>query len=152
MSKSIIIFTAISGDKLHSDFMQACDVFEKSKVLGDVQKITITTQEDVVVNDEYIKRTMDATVAAMQSAKRILTFLHFEYYTQDGQTFKNNGSITPYVNKDVRMISDGSTFQMLDDFIRFNTGLEVITDEHRFIRAVGIGLDNENFKDIHAPQ
>jgi hypothetical protein len=146
MSKSIIVFTAISGDKMHSDFMQACDVFEKSKVLGELQKITITVKDDVVISEEYVRAVMANTIAAMNHAKRVLSFLHFEYYEQNDTTISNSGSITPYVNKEVRMISNGHNFFLLDEFIRRSTGLKVITDEHRFVQAVGVAVENEGLR------
>ena len=52
-------FYVIAGDKKLTEFMQAADVFEKSKIVGNIQEITVNYKEDVDITLEYAGKIID---------------------------------------------------------------------------------------------
>lgn len=127
----------ISGDKLMTEFMQCADVFEKSKVLGTVKYIDVSYKKGEIASLERVSLLIDAIEKVLIESKKIVSFIHVVEIKNGNVVIKNTGEITPYINKDVRCISDGYKWGLLSDLIE-STGLKVITDEHKFIVSAGI--------------
>lgn len=141
MHKAIVKILIISGDKKLTEFMQCADVFEKSKVLGSIKHINISYKKDEILSLKRAGLLIDITKQSLEQSDEIVSFVHVvEIQNKDGTIIKNNGEIIPYFNKEVRCISDGSKWGVFSDLIERLTGLKVITDNHRFIIAVGISL------------
>jgi hypothetical protein len=135
--KSSVTIMVISGNKMMTHFMQCGDVFEKSKVLGTLRIITATYKEKA--NLERAAILIDATRKALEN-EDVVSFIHVLEVTNGNITIKNQGEVIPYINKDVRCISDGHKWFVLSDFIKSKTDLKVITNQHKFI--IGVGVDD----------
>ena len=148
MSKSRAKFLIVSGDKFTTEFMQYADVFEKSKVIGIPKIITISFKEGERVSLSRAIPLIDATRKALESSKELVSLIHLIEVQNDNVVIKNRGEIAPYVNREVRCISDGEKWGLFSKYIEASTGLEVITDQHMFIVAVGIAIKPDGFGTI----
>jgi hypothetical protein len=142
--KSSATLMVISGNKLLNNFMQCADVFEKSKVLGTIKYITANYKEDEKLTLERAAKIIDATKQALEEDD-VVSFVHLMGIQIGKKVIKNQGEVIPYINKEVRCISDGHQWFVLAKFIEQRTELKVITNEHMFITGVGI---NDDFKEI----
>jgi hypothetical protein len=145
--KSSATLMVISGNKMMTKFMQAADVFEESKVLGTVKYITANYKEDEKLTLERAAKIIDATKQALEEDE-VVSFVHLMGIQIGKKVIKNQGEIIPYINKEVRCISNGEKWFVLARFIEQKTNLKVITNEHMFITGVGIddGLKEIKFK------
>lgn len=110
---------AIVGDKLKTNFMQAADVFEQGKVLGEPVEFSYGALN-------FTKEEAIAQLRDVLSEKFIVSFISAE-----------DDKVLPYVNTDVRVVSNGNKWGILADWIRKEyPHLEVITDEYKFIKEV----------------
>lgn len=119
--KHEIIF--IAGDSKLNSFMKVADLFEDGKVLGVVSKISFTTSTRCTKN--YISKMIEQTKKGLESSGYIVSLVHF----------KNQNKVVPYINKEVRVISDGKRYTMFDDILR-RMGFSVETNQHRFIKSI----------------
>jgi len=143
MSKLIAKLMVISGSLQKTKFMQCADVFEKSKVLGTTQYMDVSFNEGTKLTQKHLSLVIDSMKKALEEAGELVTFIHI-VGTQNGNIVTyNQGEIAPYVNSDVRCVSDGGSWYVLCDYLKAATGLDVITDEHRFVIGVGIKLENK---------
>lgn len=129
------VFLVISAPKRLNHFMHCCDVFELGKVLGDAETFELTYTPDTVLTIERAAEAIEHTRNALESADRIVSFVHLQYVQRDNILELNHNLVPPYVNPEVRIISTGDKWYMLDDFLR-HLGLTVETNEHRFITNV----------------
>jgi hypothetical protein len=143
MKKSTIKFLVIIGEAKMTKMMQAFDMFEPSKVLGEIKEIVFSLEDGILADEERVRKTLQNSEWIFKEAGKQLIFMHFISYTNDNVTVSNNGTITPFFDKTVRCISNGNQFFMFDDFIRNYTRLEVKTNEHRFIECVGVNIGLE---------
>lgn len=141
--KSHVKLMVISGNKQMTQFMQCADVFEKSKVIGTARIITVSYKENEKVNLKRAAILIDATKKALES-EEIVSFIHVLEITNGNVTITNQGEILPYINKDIRCVSDGKNWFVLSDFLRQKTNLKIITNEHKFITSIGINTDGFN--------
>lgn len=110
MCKSKIIYTIVSGDEMMTKFMQAAAVFEKGKVVGTKKTITFSLEEGTPATLERVRSTMKHSVDAFKQTGELLTFMHFECFINGEEVVYNDGTVTPYVDKEVRVISDGKNW------------------------------------------
>jgi len=127
-------FIMIAASAWSNKFMIACDLFEMGKVLGEVQHITVDYKEDAVVNMERAAKLVTALEGA-EVKGLIISFMHLASIQIDEKITHNDGSIKPYWNKQVRIISTGYKWFMLHEFIK-RLGFKVETDEHLYIKAI----------------
>lgn len=135
--KSTATLMVISGDAQMTKFMQCADVFEPSKVLGTLKKITATYKENETLTLKRAGKILDATRQVLEGDE-IVSFVHLVEIQIGKKVIKNQGEILPYINKEVRCVSDGKQFFVLARFIEQSTQLKVLTNEHMFITGVGI--------------
>lgn len=148
MSKATATLLVISGSKMMTDFMQCADVFEKSKVIGSLKTISVSYKEGQKVSLERTKLLIDSTKKALEAAGELVSFIHVSEVQNNNVVIKNQGEIAPYINKEVRCISNGKHWYVFSKFIEANTDLKVATDEHMFILSAGVSLGNINSKTI----
>lgn len=74
MSKTSVTLMVISGNKMMTKFMQCADVFEKSKVLGNVRHFTINYKDGEKVNFKRANLVIDATKKALDD--EVISFIH----------------------------------------------------------------------------
>lgn len=134
MSAPTASFLCIVADKWTNKFMIAADLFETGKVLGHDLRFTATYNEGTALTLERAGKAINAMAQAEQK-EFITSLFHLEYITVDDVVIYNDGRIKPYWNKEVRIISTGDKWFMLDDFLR-NLGFKVETDEHRYIKNI----------------
>jgi hypothetical protein len=135
----------ISGNKLLNDLMHAADVFEKSKVLGIARFITIEYKKNQKVTLKKASLIISGLKEALEKDE-VVSFIHVVEIKNGNVITKNRGEIIPYINKEVRCISDGRKFFIFAKFIEQKTDLKVVTDENMFITGVGINDDIETIK------
>lgn len=148
MSKSSAKFLIVSGDKFITEFMQCSDVFEKSKVIGVPKIVTINFKKDEKVSLKRMIPLIEANVKALEASKEIVSLVHLIEVQNNNTIIRNMGEIAPYVNREVRCISDGKSWSLFSKYIESSTGLDVITDQHMFIVVVGVSIKPDGFKTI----
>lgn len=130
-------FVIIAGKNLINNFMQCADLFEKGKVVGKIEELSIDFECDESKKWENIEKMIDGIKMALIEAKRNVSFIHLLNISTDECEWKNTKCFAkPYYDKSVRIISNGHEFFMLDEFIR-KLGLKCETDEWRFITKIG---------------
>lgn len=120
--------------------MQCADVFEKSKVLGEVRYVTATYKPGEVATFDRANILVDATQKAL-AKEEIVSFVHVVQIQNKNVIIQNQGEVTPYINKEVRCISNGHKWFVLAKYIESVTDLKVITDEHMFILGTGMKIE-----------
>ena len=107
---------------MRTQFMQAADVFEKFKILGERLSICYEIKpEDDPQYENIVNYIIDGIKAAQQEFGKNLIFIHItgiEKQTESGKTFTNNTTIVPFFNKDISVISNGKQWFLLVDFIK----------------------------------
>lgn len=125
-------YILISSDEWHNTFMTAADLFEKGKVLGTVEILEVSYKEGTRLT---FKRA-SAPIRQIEKLKgRIVSFFHLVSIQNDNLVTFNDGSVRPYINLAVRIISTGREWYMLKDYLRW-LGLKVETDEFMYIKNV----------------
>jgi len=114
--------------------MVAADLFDQGKALGYQSWLEVKYHEDVHLNLERAFKIVDA-VAKAKIDKLIVSLVYLISVESDETLIWNKGKMPPYWNKDVRIVSTGREWFMLDDFVRF-LGFQPITDNHRYITAI----------------
>ena len=127
-------YLLIAGDARLNAFMKAADVFEEGKVLGEPEQIIVNYKEDIELTLERAALPINE-VAKSDEKKYIISLFHLISIQQEKVITMNDGKIKPYVNKSVRIISSGTNWFMLDDYLRY-LGFTVETDEFRFIKNI----------------
>jgi len=114
--------------------MKAADLFDEGKVLGDIQWISITYEEGVAIDLERAYKLVEAW-QNVEEKEFIISLVHLVSVDVGDVIIFNKGKLKPFWKKDVRIISNGNKFFMLDDYIR-HLGFKVKTDEHRYITEI----------------
>lgn len=135
--KSTAKILVISGNKMLTKLMHAGDVFEKSKVLGEIKIFSVDYKEKEKVTLQRAAKIIEPIRIGLEE-NEIVSVVHILEVTNGNITTKNEGQILPYINKEVRCISDGHKWGLLSQLIESNLGLKVVTDEHMFIIGCGI--------------
>lgn len=126
------IFYVICGDSKITKFMQAADVFEKSKVVASVQKISVEYKEDIDLTIEYAGKIIEKIKEELEEQGQLVVFIHLDSIIVDDVVTENMGDIPPYINKSIRAISDGEHWIMLHDILE-RLGVKVQYNENYFI-------------------
>lgn len=134
----------ISGDKMITKFMQCADVFEESKVIGNLHILNISYKKNEKVTLQRAGKLIDEIKKGLEE-KEIVSFIHVMEVTNGNVTIKNRGEVLPFINKNVRVISDGHNWFMFHKFIESHTELKVITNQYMFITGVGF---NDGFETV----
>lgn len=135
----------ISGNKMITKFMQAADCFEKSKVIGNLQILNISYKKNEKVTLQRAGKIINEIKKELEK-EDIVSFVHVMEVTNGNVTIKNKGEVIPYINKEVRVISDGHNWFMFHKFIESHTNLKVITDNYMFVTGVGIDTELKEIK------
>lgn len=130
-------FLIIFGDKNITEFMQVCDMFDKAKVHGVVNEMTVSYAKSEKMSFKRCGTLVHVLKDALEVHGRVLTFVHLMNIEDDDAIHKNNGKVNPYVNLDVREVSDGKRSFLLADFLRL-IGFDVETDKNMFVKKVTI--------------
>jgi len=129
-----IILFVIAGDRRLNRFMEAADLFEAGKVLGQIEEVVVSYKEGAAVTAEIAEKLVMALGKAEQS-DFIVSFVHFDRIVEGNKITYNGGKVKPYWNKAVRIISTGQKWFMLHEFIK-RLGFKVETDEHMYITSI----------------
>ena len=148
MPSATVKILIISGDSKRTAFMQACDVFEKTKVLGENRILTANFKEGEKVSLERTRNLIEPIKLAVEQSGEIVSFVYVLEIQEKNIITQNNGEVLPYINKKVKCVSNGKNFFVLSNWIEHNFPyLKVITDEYKNIIDVGIntGLNSVKF-------
>ncbi len=142
----------ISGNKKITKLMQAADCFEKSKVIGNLQILNISYKEKEKLTLQRAGKLIDVLKEGLEKDE-IVSFVHVIQIQIGGKIIENKGEVIPYINKEVRCISDGHNWFVLAQFIKEKTNLKVVTNNEMFITGVGVdtGLDEIKFESNKIP-
>ena len=132
MSKATYI--AIFGDRRITAFMHACDVFEKGKIIAGMQKMTMTFKSKSI-SLKNAGAGITSIKEALEKTDKIVAFVHLLQVESEDKILKNNKKIEPYLNTDVRIISDGEKFTMLHHYLT-KLGFKVDLTEDCFIKGL----------------
>lgn len=127
-------YLLIIGDARMNSFMNAADLFEVGKVLGEIEEVLVDYKEGTDLTLDRAALPIQE-IANADEKKYIISLFHLVSIQQDNVITNNDGRIKPFVNKAVRIISTGEKWFLLDEFVR-RLGFTVETDEHRFIKNV----------------
>ena len=120
--------------KMISRFMQAADVFDNGKVIGEIKEISIDFKEGEIVDFSRIEKLFPVLKTAFESESQYqVQLIHAEQIESEDNILKNNKKLLPYFNPKVRQISDGSKFFLFCDFLK-NLGFEVETTQDMYIK------------------
>ena len=119
-------YITIAGDKRTTKFMQAADVWEKFKVHGVVQQVhvEIECKEDVIykVAAAYLLH----IVKSYEETGHICSFVHLVRIVNGDTIHLNTQGKVPYWrNREVRAISDGKKWGMLEECVEKVCGLKI---------------------------
>jgi hypothetical protein len=145
MSKASAKIIIISGSQIMTNFMRCADVFEKGKVIGTLKIMTVEYNEGEKISLKRVSVLIDKIKQSLIK-EEIVSFIHVSEIKNGTEIIHNKGEILPYINRNVRCISDGKNWFVLSDFIEQKIGLKVITDEHKFITGVGIEMGTSEIK------
>ena len=123
-------FVVISGPSNITKLMQAADMFSKFKVVGYIKDFTL--EMDGTVTKETIKNLIPILKSALEEDNEIVTLIHFISMENEELVLKNK-DIEPYINKEVREISDGEKWMTLHDVLD-RYGIKHEVDENMFIK------------------
>lgn len=127
----------ISGDARMTKFMQCADVFEPSKVLGEIHEMNVKFERDTNLTEEHLSKVVQSVKDCMEQQGQIVSFVHIANYTDGKITISNQDcSIKPYFDPAIRCISDGHKWTRLYDII-LHIGLKCESDNHYFIKNIG---------------
>jgi len=109
----------ISGSAIMTKFMQSCDVFEKFKVIGAIRRMTITFKDGEVMYRKKMRDTIENLKESLENSevKELVTFIAIERLI-DGKNITLHPTEDLYFNPEVIMVSDGTKFFMLRDFLK----------------------------------
>lgn len=107
----------IHGDKVRDDFMHACDIFEKGKILADYESYEVSGEPDL----DKLTETMQKT---FEQAGRVVAFVSIR--TIDGV---KNTKYPAYIKPEVQTISNGRSFGLFHKMLK-QLGYTVETDEY----------------------
>lgn len=130
------VYVIISAPRRYNAFMTAADLFEQGKVLGALEQITIDYKRRIDRTMKHAAKSIPVLREAYEAQDRIVSLVSLQYIASDNMVVFNKGTVAPYWNKEVRIISTGHKWFMLDDYLR-SEGYTVKTNEHRFIVGVG---------------
>lgn len=114
-------FEVILLDKKMTDFMQAADVFQNSKVIWKISNITIQYKDKVSFNQ--INKIMPTIVEAYKKTWQTIIFLHLKDISNETTIEINKNKVPPYIKKDVKIISNWDTWLNLLEYIKQKYGL-----------------------------
>lgn len=124
----------IAAPKRMNDFMVACDLFERGKVLGSVSMLRAFYDEDAELSLERAYKMVTAW-EGYNGNDYVISLVHLASIELKDTIIMNKGKFIPYWNKEVRIVSSGHKWFMLDEYIR-HLGFKVKTDEFRFITEI----------------
>jgi len=114
--------------------IKAADLFDEGKVLGYKEWVSVTYEEEVELDMDRAYKLVEAWQHD-QGTEFIISLVHLVSIDVGDVIIFNKGKLKPFWKKDVRIISDGNKYFMLDDYIR-HLGFKVTTDEHRYITEI----------------
>jgi hypothetical protein len=129
------VYVVISAPRLMNEFMKCCDVFERGKVLGVQDQVTVSYTRRIDRTMKHAGKAIDHLRQAYESQGRIVSLVMLSHIASDDTVVWNKGKALPYVNPEVRIISTGTKWYMLDSYL-LNNGYAVKTDQERFIIGV----------------
>lgn len=110
-------FIVIHGDRKHTALMQAGDVFSKDKVLGSMQVMEVEYKTGEVVTFRRAGKLIEEFKTNLEKLDRIVTLVHLSEIYDENKILLNNNKVKPYINKSVRMVSDGTKWGMLHEIL-----------------------------------
>lgn len=126
-------FIIILVDERMTKFMQCADLFSKDKVIAKIDECVFTFEETKKVDYELCEKVINSFLTTTEN-KLSFAFIHLHSIIDEDQILLNRKlQCKPYINKEIRQISDGNKSFMFHDFL---TKLEMPfeLDENCFIK------------------
>ena len=123
----------VYGDRWTTEFMQSADLFEHSKVIGFIKEMAVEYEKGTKVDFERASKIIVPLKNALEKTNQIVSFIHILSIETEDAILKNNNKIKPYINKDIRIVSDGKQCFFLYKFVE-SFGIKVYIDEQYFFK------------------
>jgi hypothetical protein len=111
-------YLTVLNDNFQTEFMRACDMFEPFKAAVVIQTIEVTFKAKC--NLQEGERILKQIVEHSQNSKHFAPiFIHMLYMESEDVILKNNSLKVPYFrDENIKVISNGDKWSLLDDFIK----------------------------------
>lgn len=127
-------YILIIGNSKVTEFMQHADLFDKGKVAGAVKEIILDFGDDVDLTVDHAEKAMWTVCDGIDKMQDYFCiFAHLVKIEDEYLVKKNNKLALPYINKNVREVSDGSKSFLLYEYIH-GLGIEVDVTQNMYIR------------------
>lgn len=130
-----VTFIIIHGDVRLSAFMNTADVWSVGTHLGDIHNYCVTLKDGYDHSFENMEKDKKAMIGAIEQLGDKVIFAHTLRIKTPDAILLNNNKTKPYLDKSIRIVSNGKSFFMMDDFLKY-MGIEHQCDEHRFITEI----------------
>lgn len=129
-------YIVITGHKWQTLFMQKADLFDDSKIVGEIQEITISWKPGMRLTMARATKHIKTLKKGLELIDHIFVpFIHLAWIQRENTLELNGGRIKPWFDPAVRMVSNGKSFFFMDSYIK-SLGFLVKTNEMRYIQAV----------------
>lgn len=129
------IFNVIVRDALRTKFMQATDVFDAGKIVGEIKTFTATFKEFEQVTFERCQNLINMWAKTPKNFPFVLIHLH-SIENEDQILLNTKLKCMPYIDYSVRQISDGQHTFFLKDYLVNELGISVETDQFVFVKPL----------------
>lgn len=130
------IFEVIVRDVLKTQFMQAADMFDTGKIVGEVKKFTATFKPGEQVTFERCQELVEAW-GATPSENFHFVLVHLRQIQSEEQILLNTKlRCVPYVDYSVRQISDGQHTFFLRDYLADILKIPIEVDQFVFVKPL----------------
>ncbi len=119
-------FIAIVKDPIMTEMMQRFDVFDKGKVVANIQKLNVDFKKETVVDEKKINETIDNLVKTFKEVKKPIAFITL---------YSKLINHIPYFDPTVRQVSNGKKFFMLHEWIS-HLGYKVETTNDMYVKSI----------------
>lgn len=120
-----------------TDFMQACDVFEKFKVVGSFIELQYVIETDENFSNDELKKFIKMGLAfAKAEFEKNLVYAHIQHIQFDDVKIENTSEV-PIVDPEISVVSDGEKWGLVVDQIKsLCKGIEIEEGEIRKIKSM----------------
>lgn len=133
-SKTVAEFLLLGINKTATKMMQTFNVFEEGKVAIHSSTMVVEYMEGEKVDLERASKVIE-TLSKNKKFTEEVILIHLYKITNDNVTIHNDGSVFPYVAKDIRIVSTGKKWFMFSDYIK-GLGFEPEMDKDMYIKGI----------------
>ena len=119
-----VVITIIQDSPKITRMARAADIFEEGKICGMIQKIDVNYKSDEIITWQRCQKLRDKL-----ATEKDIVFAHIESIHTDESIQFNMMNVRPYVDQDVRVVSDGKRWYTMTDFLKSKKISHTVTDD-----------------------